>query len=340
MEKTQQPTLPDFQAQPKIDLHRHLEGSLRLRTLLEIARTSNVAQPITGHLRPLVQVLPEDEPSVQNFLSKFQTLRLFYRSPEIIERLTREAVEDAANDNLVRLELRFTPVALARSQGYALGDVMDWVCSSAMAAAREFNISVGLITSVNRHEAVELAEQVAALAVDRRDRGICGLDLAGNEAEFLAEPFKEIFSDAQKAGLQIAVHAGEWSGPENVRYAIEEMHADRIGHGVRVVEDDRVVALAAERQTPFEVCITSNVQSGVVPAFVAHPLPRMLRGGINALICTDDPSISQITLSHEYHVAASHLKIQPQVIYECSLAAARASFATASEKEALLARLR
>ncbi|HPH97467.1 MAG TPA: adenosine deaminase [Anaerolineaceae bacterium] len=336
----QNSTFPDFQALPKIDLHRHLEGSLRLRTLLEIARESNVAQSSTGHLRPLVQVLPEDEPSVQNFLSKFQTLRLFYRSPEIIARLTREAVEDAASDNLVRLELRFTPVALARSQSYDLGDVMDWVCSAAMNAAREFNISVGLIASVNRHEAVELAEQVAGLAVDRRDRGVCGLDLAGNEAEFPGEPFRAVFIEAQKAGLKIAVHAGEWSGPENVRYAIEEMHADRIGHGVRVVEDDRVMALAAERQTPFEVCITSNVQSGVVPAFKAHPLPRMLRGGINALICTDDPSISQITLSHEYHVAASHLKIQPHVIHERSLAAARASFINEGEKEALLARLR
>ena len=111
--------------------------------------------------------------------------------------------------------------------------------------------------------------------------GIVGIDLAGNEAEFPAEPFHGIFREARQAGLHISVHAGEWGPAANVREAIEQLGAERIAHGVRVLEDPSVVALARERARPFEVCVTSNYQSGVVPEPGTHPLPRMLEAGLN-----------------------------------------------------------
>jgi len=334
--------LKDFYyALPKVELHRHLEGSLRLRTMLELARTQGITVPLnTGSLSNLVQVQKSEPSTYQNFLSKFSTLRQFYRSPEVIARLTCEAVEDAAKDNIRYLELRFTPVALSRAERFQLADVMDWVCESAQKAAIEFGLRVGLIVSVNRHESVELAEQVIGLAVDRRERGLIGLDLAGNEAEFPAEPFAGIFREAQQSGLKLTIHAGEWGGAANVRDAFEIFNAERIGHGVRVVEDPSTMALARERGAAFEVCVTSNYQTGVTPASTEHPLMKMLREGINVTICSDDPSISQITLTDEYHRVCEDMDLNQSRLKERILAAARAAFLPDQERHKLIDELK
>ena len=323
-----------FISYPKVELHRHLEGTLRLSTMLEIARAHAITVPAA--LSGLVQVQDEDPQTYQNFLSKFNTLRLFYRSPDVIHRITREAVEDAAKDNVRYLELRFTPVALSRAERFPLHDVMDWVITSAREAAKRHKIKVGLIASVNRHESLELAEQVTWLAVQHIKDGLYGLDLAGNEAEFPIKPFVGLFKEAREAGLHITIHAGEWGGAANVRQAIEELGAERIGHGVRVLEDNYTVALARDRRTAFEVCVTSNAQSGAVPSLAQHPLPKMLQAGLNVTINTDDPSISQITLSHEYRVATSNLNVPVDVIKQRILAAAQASFLPEKDKNDLI----
>ncbi len=330
-----------YHALPKVELHRHLEGSLRLRTMLEVARSLGITVPVgTAELSHLVQVQGGEPFTYQNFLSKFNTLRMFYRSPQVIDRVTREAVEDAARDNIRYLELRFTPVALSRAERFPLGEVMDWVSESAQAAARAHNIQVGLIASVNRHESVELAEQVAWLAADRQNAHILGLDLAGNEAEFRAEPFQGIFREAQQAGLHLTIHAGEWGGAPNVREAIEVLDADRIGHGVRVMEDPETVALARERQVTFEVCITSNHQTGVVDSLPAHPLNRMIAAGLDVTLGTDDPSISQITLADEYRRACEELSLPSTTLKERILAAAQASFLPQESRQALVLSLK
>jgi adenosine deaminase len=325
---------------PKVELHRHLEGSLRLDTMLDIAREFGITVPVSLHgLSSLVQIQEQDPLTFQNFLAKFNTLRLFYRSPEIIQRVTREAVEDAARDNVRYMELRFTPVALGRAESFPLREVVGWVCSSAARAAQENGVQIGLIASVNRHESVELAEQVAALAVDFRSQGIVGMDLAGNEAEFSAEPFTSIFTELRGSGLHLTIHAGEWAGAENVREAIEVLNAERIGHGVRVMEDDSVVALARERDVAFEVCVTSNYQSGVVNSLDEHQLPDMLRAGLDVTINTDDPSVSRIDLSHEYELVCKKFGIQLEALRGYVLGAARAAFLPRGERETLVAQL-
>ena len=329
--------LNEYFSMPKVDLHRHLEGSLRLATMLDIAHAHGVTVPSSIlTLSDLVQVQDQDPLTFTNFLDKFKTLRLFYRSPDVIDRVTREAVEDAAKDNCRYLELRFTPVALSRAEGFPLHDVVDWVIRSSQEAAKKFGIKVGLIASVNRHESPELAEQVAWLAAEHVNHGLVGMDLSGNEAEFKSEPFYGIFKEAKQAGLHITIHAGEWGPAVNVREAIEQLGAERIGHGVRVMEDDNVVALARERQTVFEVCVTSNFQSGVVSSLAEHPLPRMIEEDLNVTINTDDPSVSRITLAHEYRLVCEDLKIPLDVIKQCSLASAQAAFLPDAERDDLV----
>jgi len=336
-------TLPlnKYIALPKVELHRHLEGSLRLSTMLDIARKHGVTVPVSMlNLSGLVQVQDQDPLTFSNFLEKFKTLRLFYRSPDVIHRVTREAVEDAAKDNIRYMELRFTPVALSRAEGFPLHDVMDWVNTSAQDAAREYKIKVGLIASVNRHESPELAEQVAWLAVEHMKNGMVGMDLAGNEAEFKSKPFHDIFKEAKQSGLRITIHAGEWGPAENVRDAIENLGAERIGHGVRVLEDEAVTALAKERGVAFEVCVTSNFQSGVVNEVEKHPLPRMIESGLKVTVNTDDPSVSRITLSNEFQIAHEKLNITLDTLKMSILLAAEASFLPNAEKAELVKNLK
>ncbi|MGE5072961.1 MAG: adenosine deaminase [Anaerolineae bacterium] len=330
-----------YRAFPKVELHRHLEGTLRLTTMLEVATEHGISIPEDRmRLSSLVQMQEDEGFSFQTFLSKFNTLRLFYRSPEIIDRITREAVEDAARDHVRYMELRFTPVALSRAERFPLNDVMDWVISSAQTAAGQQGILVRLIASVNRHESPELAEQVAWLSAERRDAGLVGIDLAGNEAEFDSDAFYGIFREARQAGLHITIHAGEWGPAANVREAIEELAAERIGHGVRILEDPSVVQLAAERHTPFEICVTSNHQSGVIPQPGEHPLAEMLDCGLNATINTDDPSVSRITLSNEYQTVREVLGLSQAALEGMILAAGEAAFLPDGERAALVARLK
>lgn len=331
---------PVYKTIPKVELHRHLEGSLRLKTIVEVARATGMTVPLhTGPLGNLVQVQTGDPYTFQNFLAKFATLRLFYRSPEIIHRITREAIEDAARDNIRYLELRFTPIALSRAERFPLGDVIDWVCESAEKAGQDFNVQVRLLVSVNRHESVELAEQVAWLAADRIGKNIIGLDLAGNEAEFGASQFAAIFREARESGLHTTVHAGEWAGAHSVRQALEELGAERIGHGVRIMEDKAVVSLALERKTVFEVCLTSNQQTGVVKTLEDHPVNAMMASGLNITLNTDDPGISQITLGHEYQLACETFGMSQVLLQERILAAVHGSFLSEEQRQVLTGKI-
>lgn len=314
---------------------------MRLDTMVEVAQQHGITIPADVlRLSTLVQVQEEDMFTFQNFLSKFNTLRLFYRSPDVIHRITREAIEDAAKDNVRYMELRFTPVALSRAERFPLHDVMDWVMSSAADAAEKNGVVVKLIASVNRHESTDLAEQVAWLAAEHLDNGIVALDLAGNEAEFKSEPFYGIFKEAKQAGLHVTIHAAEWGPATHVKEAIENLGAERVGHGVRVLEDEAITALARERQTALEVCITSNYQSGVVTSLETHPLMKLLEAGLNVTINTDDPSISRITLSHEYYAACEELNMSQNTLRERILAAAQAGFLPDPEKETLVTQLK
>jgi adenosine deaminase len=324
---------------PKIDLHRHLEGALRLTTLHEIVSQYDLGLPTESleALRPYVQVT-KDTTDYRNFLDKFNYLRRFYQSPEWIQRLAYEAMEDAARDNVRYLELRFTPPALAKARGFRLEEVADWVISAADQACRNYpEMRVWLIANVNRHEPLEVAEQVVQLALDRKDRGFVGLDIGGDEVNFPSiQPFVPLLRSARDAGLRLTVHAGEWTGPESVREAIESLNPGRIGHGVRVVEDRRVADLAREHGTAFEVSLTSNLHTGVVASLAHHPLREMMRLQLKTTINTDDPSISGTTLTEEYETATGQLGLTATELQANVLTAAASAFCSPAEQARLI----
>ena len=325
---------------PKVELHRHLEGALRLSTLVEIAQSHKLDLPTQDPegIRALVQVTDGEQTS-EAFLAKFADLRRFFVSPEIITRLAYEAVADAAQDNVRYLELRFNPAALASARGLAFEEAIDCVVAGVRRAEADLAIHVGLIISINRAEP-DTAEKILRVALTKLHLGIAGVDLTGDEVHAPADPYAALFAEARRGGLAITVHAGEWAGAENVRFAIEELGATRIGHGIRIIDDPEVIALARDCGTLFEVCITSNVQTGAVPSLRDHPAEQLYRvHKLNITLNTDDPSVSDILLSGEFDLAHRILGFSEENLRAMTLTAARHAFLAPEERERLVEQL-
>lgn len=330
--------LATIHAMPKIELHRHLEGSLRLQTLVDIADAVDIKMPAydLDSIRPLVQMMPDEQRSAKQFLSKFITLRQFYRSVEIIERITYEIVEDAANDNVKYMELRFTPKALCNITQLKLEEVVPLVCNIGNIAAKEFGIDVRYIVSMNRHEPVALGEHVLRAGLNNRDKGVVGIDLAGDEANFPGLEFRPLFKRAKAAGLGITIHAGEWGGIESIWNAIGNLGADRVGHGVALLDDPAMMQVVIDRGIVLEVCPTSNYLSGVVDTMADHPIHKLTQQNVITTINTDDPLICNVTLSQEIVATMDALSLTLDDVKQYQIRAAQSAFLNDSERSDLV----
>lgn len=321
---------------PKVDLHRHLEGSLRLETLVDLAEAYDI--PLPGRdvsaLRPYVQ-MAETSSDFQRFLEKFDVLRKFYVSKEAIQRITQEAIVDAAQDNIRYLELRFNPLALARLQKFTFEEVTAWVMAAVEAAEAETGTRTCLILQIPRVESLAVAHRIVDLAIANIGSIVRGIDLAGDEVGGPPQRFVEPFARAAAAGLHITAHAGEWAGPESVRAALEYLHPTRIGHGVRAIENSDVIKRLRREQVALEVCPTSNLHTGVVRGLSRHPLLDLANLGVRVTLNTDDPGVSAITLSHEYVVAVEHIGLSKNWIYRALRHAVDAAFIPDDERPAL-----
>ncbi len=328
---------------PKVDLHRHLEGSLRLSTLMEIARRHPIRLGLdleAAELEPLIRFTVSEPADFHRFLSRFQLLRRFYTSEEAIRRMAYEAVVDAALDHVRYLELRFNPAALAQAQGFHLEEVVEWVLEGVELARQEFDIQVRMILTILRGEDPEIAWRIARLAVAYRSRGVVALDLAGDELHKSAGDLVPVFRWAREQGLCLTVHAGEVGPPANIRHAILVMGAHRIGHGIQAIHDVEVLRLLHERNIPLEICPTSNLQTGAVAGFHHHPLPDLYRLGLKVTLNTDDPSISDTTLTDEYLFAMAGMGLQWKDLLRILENAVEAAFLSLEERQALAQRLR
>lgn len=330
--------LATIQAMPKIELHRHLEGSLRLATLVDIASSVGVEMPDYDleSLRPFVQMMPDEERSAKHFLSKFMTLRQFYRSVEIIERITYEIIEDAARDNVKYMELRFTPKALCNITELKLEEVVPLVCNVGNIAARDFGIDVRYIVSMNRHEPVDLGEHVLRAGIRNIDKGVVGIDLAGDESNYDGLEFRSLFQRAKAAGLGITIHAGEWGGVESIWNAIGNLGADRVGHGVALLEDPAIMQIVIDRGISLEVCPTSNYLSGVIDKMSDHPLALLTQKGVLTTINTDDPLICNVNLTEEIVATMQALDLSLNDVKQYQIRAAEVSFLPSDERAKLV----
>jgi adenosine deaminase len=320
---------------PLIDLHRHLDGSVRLGTVIDLARRHGLWLPAADveGLRPHVQV-QGTTPGVMEFIARFRWLLEILVDTDACRRVAYECVEDACREGIDYLELRFSPVFMAQRHRLDPAAVTEAVADGVEAGGRDFGLGVGLIGILSRTYGPETATRELEALLSQRSR-LVALDLAGDEAAFPAALFTEHFRRARDAGWRVTVHAGEAAGPESVWSAIRDLGATRIGHAVRAIEDPRLIDHMRARGIGVEANLTSNVQTRAVPGFPAHPLRRLLDSGLNACINTDDPAISGIDLRHEFEVAAPAAGLEPAHARRAQQCALEMAFVSAETRTAL-----
>lgn len=311
---------------PKFDLHRHLDGSIRLETILELGLEYDLDLPArtVGGLRPHV-VVTQPQPGLMAFLEKFKWMVGVLVNADACRRVARENVEDAKREGLDHVELRFSPVFMARPHGLSAQAVVEAVVDGAESASRDLGLPVRLIGILSRTYGVDSCAGELEALMSCRDH-LAAIDLAGDEENFPPEFFVEHFRLVRDAGLAVTIHAGEAGGAASIWSAIRDLGATRIGHGVRAIDDPKLLDYLAEHRIGLECNLTSNVQTSTVRDYASHPLRAFLERGILATINTDDPGISGIDLDHEYLVAAPAAGLSPEQIATARRNAAEIAF--------------
>jgi adenosine deaminase len=321
--------------QPLIDLHRHLDGAIRLETVLEVAAEQGIFLPaydLQG-LRPHV-VVEGKAAGLMDFIGRFRWLTAILHDLETCRRVAYENVIDARDEGLGYIELRFSPWFMAETHGLDPAGVVEAVADGVVAAERDSGVRTQIIGIMSRTYDTETCHRELDALLSHRDH-LVAIDLAGDEARFPASLFAEHFKRARDAGLQVTVHAGEVDGPQSVWSAIRDLGAARIGHGIHSLEDPALVEFLIDRRIGLEIAITSNVQVGVVEDYAGHPVKKILEAGIVANLNTDDPAISGIDLRHEFEVAAPRAGLSPAQTRQAQANALEMAFLSESEKQAL-----
>ena len=289
---------------PLIDLHRHLDGSVRLETILNLGRLHKIPLPgdTLDALRPHV-IVTTPQPGLIEFLAKFKWMTAVLADYDACRRIARENVEDAHREGIRYIELRFSPAFMADAHNLDPSRVTAAVIEGVREGEAATGVKANLIGILTRTYGPVRARRELRALLDHKNE-ITALDLAGDEGNWPAELFIEHFKEGRDAGWQVTVHAGEAAGAQSIVTAVDQLGAIRIGHAVRAVEDEGVMDLLRERHIGIEANLTSNVQTSTVPDYASHPLRKFLEAGLLATINTDDPGISGIDLAYELDVAA------------------------------------
>jgi adenosine deaminase len=273
-------------------------------------------------------------PDLMSFIARMKWLTAVLVDGDACRRVAHEAIEDAAQEGIDYLELRFSPWFMAEDHDLTPEAVVEAVVDGVEAGVRATGLPVHLIGILSRTYGPEIARRELAALLRCRDR-LVALDLAGDEARVPAELFREHFAMARDAGLAVTAHAGEVAGPESIRTSLRELGATRIGHAVRAGEEPALLDYLAEHRIGVEGNLTSNVQTRSVPSYEDHPLARHLAHGILATINTDDPTISGIDLRHEYEIAAPRAGLDRARIRQAQANALEIAFLSPAAREDL-----
>jgi len=327
-------------ALPRIDLHRHLDGNVRLATIIDLAGRHGIALPGTTveALRPHVQV-DGVMPDLVAWLAKLHWMTAVLADLDACARVARENVEDAHRAGLDYVELRFSPLFMARPHALDPADVVEAVLAGIAAGRASTGLRVNAIGILSRTFGPAACTRELEALLAHRD-GITALDLAGDERAWPAQLFTDHFRRGRAAGWAITVHAGEAGDAASVWSALRDLGADRIGHGTHAIDDPALVAELARRRIGVEVALTSNVQTATVRSYAAHPMKAFLARGVLATLNTDDPVISGIDWPHELDVAAPAAGLTGDEIATALANALTVAFLSDDERAAVTAAAR
>ncbi|MEZ5163496.1 MAG: adenosine deaminase [Fimbriimonadaceae bacterium] len=283
---------------PKVELHVHMEGSIRPETLLKLAKKNGVSLPADT-----VEGLREWYVfrDFEHFVEIYVAISNCIKTPEDIELITREFLDGQAAQNVVHSEVTYTACTIKNLRGIPWDEQFDALKRGMKYGLETHGVTMGLILDIVRGDSPDIANEVSEWAVSGHGEGVLALGLAGSEARDAARPYVEAFAHAKKHGLPIIPHAGETQGPESIWEALELCDPPRIGHGIRCLDDPALVEELKKRGTVLEVCPTSNVCLTPIASIADHPIQSMIDAGLNVTINSDDPPMFNTTLSDEYH---------------------------------------
>jgi adenosine deaminase len=320
---------------PLIDLHRHLDGNIRPKTIWQLAQHNNIKLPVQEFEQfiPYVQI-QNSEADLLAFLKKLDWGVAVLTSLDDCKRVAFENVEDAFNAGLHYAELRFSPYYMAMTNNLNTTDVVAAVIDGVKAGMQAFNVKINLIGILSRTFGVDRCQdELNALLTHKNN--LVAIDLAGDEYNYPGELFVEHFKQVEHAGLHATIHAGEAAGPASVWQAINDLKATRIGHGVKSIEDDKLLDYMLKHDIAIESCLTSNYQTGTIKDLSTHPIRQYLDKGLRVCLNTDDPAVQGIEIKDEFMLARNTLNFTDQDIIKLQENALAASFLSESEKLSL-----
>jgi len=325
-----------LKALPKTDLHCHLDGSVRLKTILELAEQQKVRLPADDE-EGLAKAIHQGEvcKNLEDYLTAFDVTLSVLQTEEALYRAAYELALDASDENVRYLEVRYSP-ALHQQKNLKMTTVIDAVLEGLRVAKRETGIKCGVIVCGIRQMNPQTSVRLAELSVAYKNRGVTGFDLAGAEVNFPAKDHKQAFQLILKNNVNCTAHAGEAYGPESIAQAIHFLGAHRIGHGTRLREDGDLLNYVNDHRIPLEVCLSSNVQTGAVDSLTAHPLKFYFDYGLRVTINTDNRLITDTTVTKELWIAHRQLGMSLEDLTILIVSGFKSAFLPFREKQDML----
>lgn len=325
---------------PMIDLHVHLDGSVKPDTIRELAAEQGRPLPIVSDSELVSRMQIDDGcQSLKEYLSKFDFVLPYLQKGEALERVAYETVAQAAAHNGQYIEVRFGPQLHTR-QGLKVDEVIASVLGGLRRGERDFGVMARGIAICMRHHGVSRNLEVVEAAAAYRKQGVAAVDLAGDEASYPPLLHEEVFQRARQLGMPVTIHAGEAAGPENIYDSIVRLGARRIGHGVRAKEDPQVLRFVCDQKIPLEMCPVSNIQTKAVADWSLYPVREYFDQGLMLTINTDNPTVSGTTLLREYTVLAERFGFRPEEIAKLIMNSVQAAFLDEAERQILAGRFR
>lgn len=317
---------------PKVDLHLHLDGSVKPETILELALKQGISLPVydPDGLIPHMRVT-DNCGSLIEYLGKFDFTTRFLQTGEALERVAYEVVEQSVEHNCRYVEVRFAP-QLHRNMGLSLEETFHYVIEGLKRAQRDFGTKFGVIAICMRNHSCTNNLEVIEAAAKFVGKGVVAVDLAGDEATYPPEFFREVFARSHKLGIPVTIHAGEAAGAVNVYEAVTHLGATRIGHGVRLRENAEILEMVKDRRIPLEMCPISNIQTKAVASWDAYPIREYMDQGLVVTINTDNPSVSDTNITKEYRAIADRFGFSTPELVKLIMNGVEAAFMEEHDK--------
>ena len=329
-----------IQSLPKAELHLHLEGSVEPGTLAELSRRHNTPLPTENNrydVRGSGDVLSEDDvrrlysyKDFNGFMLAFKSVTERLRTPEDYELITYRLMQKLRQQNVMHAEV-YVSVGVIRWRGQEFEPILEGMERGRERGQRDFGVSLLWIFDAVRHFGPEAAAEVFDLAARNVDRNVVGIGIGGDERRGPAEWFRDLYKKAAGQGLRLTAHAGETTGPESVWSALN-IGAERIGHGISIAQDPELVEVLAHKQVPVEICLSSNLRTGVCDGFGEHPVKSFFDEGLMVTLNTDDPAMFQTTLNREYQIAMEQFGFSREQLREIARNSFEASFLPVEKK--------